>query len=264
MDKKISQKIIWAEITILLILCSIWVWKSGAVFASKIVSDFVFEELSAPKREIHAIEEEQKICYLTFDDGPSYNTEKILDILIQYDAKATFFVVGSNLTEENRPILERIVKEGHAIGMHANEHVYTKLYASIGSFLQDYECLYTTLRDDFGIETAIFRFPGGSCCTYLYGQGKTYIKKMQDRGFYCFDWNVTGEDSVGTPTVYSIQKNVFSRVFQYKRPIVLLHDSNIAERTVEALSGMIERIQEEGYAFSSLENVQEYIFPNNR
>ncbi len=264
MRGRIVKKIIWTEVIILLIFCCVFIWKSGTVLANKIVLDFMFEELSAPKREIHVVAEEQKICYLTFDDGPSYNTEKILDILKKYNAKATFFVVGSNLTEETRPILERIIEDGHAIGMHANEHVYTKIYENVNSFLKDYECLYTTLRDNFGIETAIFRFPGGSACTYLKGQGKSYIQRMRERGFYCFDWNVTGEDSVGTPTVYSIQENVFSRVFQYKRPIVLLHDSNIADRTVEALPAMIEKIQGEGYVFFSLENAQEYIFPNSR
>ena len=83
---------------------------------------------------------------------------------------------------------------------------------------------------------------------------------MQQRGFACFDWNVTGEDSVGNPTIESIQQNVFERVFQYEKPVVLLHDSCIADMTVEALPGILEKIKEQGYQFATLEHRKEYIF----
>lgn len=225
---------------------------------------YTYQELLAPKREVIKSTEGEKICYLTFDDGPSKNTIKILDILKQYDVKATFFVIGNCICEENRYILERIIEEGHAIGLHANNHVYEKFYANDTSFLEDYECLYQTLKEDYGIETSLFRFPGGSACKYLYGKGREYVNKMQERGFSCFDWNVTGEDSVGNPTVYSIQKNVFDRVFRYEKPIILLHDSCIADMTVDALPGMIEKIKQNEYQFATLEKREEYIFPNKK
>lgn len=222
------------------------------------------QEFTAPKREVYKMKDGEKICYLTFDDGPSENTVKILDILKQYDAKATFFVIGNSLCEENRPIVERIIEEGHAIGLHAYNHVYKKFYASETSYLEDYEKLYQILKEEYGIETALFRFPGGSACKYNGGNGKEYVSKMRQRGFSCFDWNVTGEDSVGTPTIDSIQKNVFARVFEYEKPVVLLHDSCIADVTVEALPGILEKVKEQGYKFASVENRQEYIFSKNR
>ena len=129
----------------------------------------------APKRNIKKSVEGEKICYLTFDDGPSENTVKILNILKQYDAKATFFVIGNCIDEETREILERIIEEGHAIGLHANNHVY-------------------------------------------------------------------------------------ERVFLYEKPIVLLHDSCIADKTVEALPGLLKEIKEKGYSFSTLECREEYTF----
>lgn len=218
------------------------------------------DEFLAPKRNIKPTLEGEKICYLTFDDGPSENTIKILDILKQYDAKATFFVIGNCIGEETGEILERIVAEGHAIGLHANNHVYEKFYADETSYLKDYETLYGTLKEDYGIETALFRLPGGSACKYLYGKGSDYVKAMRERGFACFDWNVTGEDSVGTPTIESIQKNVYDRVFRYEKPIVLLHDSCIADKTVEALPGLLKEIKEKGYSFCTLEHREEYIF----
>ena len=70
------------------------------------------------------------------------------------------------------------------------------------------------LKDEYGIETSIFRFPGGSACKYNNGKGAQYVANMQKRGFSCFDWNVTGEDSVGNPTKYSIQKNVYENALK--------------------------------------------------
>lgn len=237
-------------------------YKTGKESILAVTNPRLYQELSAPEREVREVAEGEKICYLTFDDGPSKNTLKILDILGEYNAKATFFVIGNCIGEDTRPILERIVEEGHAIGLHANDHVYKKFYADKDSYLKDYACLYQTLKEEYDIETAIFRLPGGSACTYLNGQGTEYISRMRERGFSCFDWNVTGEDSVGKPTVFSIQKNVFDRVFRYQRPIVLLHDSSIAGVTVEALPGIIEKIRDQGYTFATLENAREYVFPN--
>ena len=79
-----------------------------------------------------------------------------------------------------------------------------------------------------------------------------------------FDWKCTGEDSVGHPTVKSIQKNVFSNGMKYNTTIVLLHDSVIADATVEALPGILEKFEEAGYDFRSLEGTKGYVFPANR
>ena len=220
--------------------------------------------LYAPRREVVELPEESKVCYLTFDDGPSENTLKILEILRRYDAKATFFLVGANITQTTAPIVQEILAQGHAVGLHANTHSYAALYKSEDSFLSDCEALAVRLREEFGIETALYRFPGGSACTYLNGQGKNRIRQMHARGFACFDWNVSGEDSVGTPSVSSIQKNVFRDVFRYRRPVILLHDSAQAPATVEALADILERIAQEGYRFESLACAQEYIFLDNR
>ena len=260
MEKKL---IIAVSIFILLVLIvlELIINKSVVVETLGLVSKNIF---SAPERDIYPLQEGEKICYLTFDDGPSENTLIILDILKQYNAKATFFVIGNCLCEENRPILQRMIEEGHAVGLHAYNHVYEKFYASDTSYLEDYQKLYEVLKEEYGIETALFRFPGGSACKYNYGKGCEYVTQMQQRGFACFDWNVTGEDSIGNPTVDSIQKNVFAKVLQYEKPVVLLHDSCIADMTVNALPGILEKIKEQGYQFATLEHRKEYIFSKSR
>ena len=201
-----------------------------------------------------------KICYLTFDDGPSNHTEKILDILVEYDAKATFFVIGEELREERKPIINRLLKEGHAIGLHSSSHDFDKLYCGVENCVNDFLKEQQILKEEYDIEINIFRFPGGSACKYMNGQRKEYIQAMKEKGFKCYDWNVSGEDSYGEPSVWSIQNNVLSHWGNYTTPIVLLHDANVAKVTVDALPGILEKIKADGYTFKTLENADEYIY----
>lgn len=207
---------------------------------------------------------EEKICYLTFDDGPSEKTEEILDLLKEYNAKATFFVIGNSLTEENKPILERLIKEGHEVGLHANNHSYEKFYETEESWKEDWMHLKERLKKEYGISPALFRFPGGSACTYMKGRVQEHIAWMHENGFTCFDWNVSGEDAVGNPTVYSIYENVITGATKYNTPIVLLHDSNVSQKTVEALPDILRELTIRGYRFETLEKRKEYIFRNSR
>lgn len=203
---------------------------------------------------------QKKVCYLTFDDGPSNNSEEILDILAKYNAKATFFLIGSEISEEKRSIIKRIVEEGHAIGLHSNIHDFNELYIGIDACVQDFEAQYKMLKKEYGIDTKMFRFPGGSACSYMNGQRKSYINAMREKGYVGFDWHVSGEDSYGNPTVWSIQKNVLNNIGDYKNPIILLHDINIADATVDALPGILEQLQREGYCFETLEGTEEYLY----
>ena len=75
----------------------------------------------------------EKILYFTFDDGPSANTEKILDILDKYGAKATFFVTGHE--PEYRPMIAEAYRRGNTIGMHSYTHDYATIYQSADAFI---------------------------------------------------------------------------------------------------------------------------------
>lgn len=260
-----------------------------------------YPNLIAPIREVDSLKAGERICYLTFDDGPSNNTAKILDVLSTYNIKATFFVVGQSLDkmkqecitdknitidgeiEENaklkekmkiteirketikeNDIVERMKAEGHTVGLHANVHNYETLYTNLNSFLSDYDTLYQKLKEDYQIETALYRLPGGSACIRLNGKGKEYVQEMEKRGFSCFDWNVSGEDSVGVPTVDSIQRKVLTKGLECRRAYVLLHDSDVADQTPEALPKIIESFKKEGFVFKSLEHAESYVFPISR
>lgn len=205
--------------------------------------------------------QEEKVIYLTFDDGPSRNTEKILDILAEYDAKATFFLIGENLTEYGLEIAKRAVEEGHLLGMHTETHRYDKIYCSVDAFLQDYDKLAKRFAEEFGECPAYFRFPGGSSSKYINSIRDRLQEELATRGFKGYDWNVSGEDSVGTPTAASIKKNIFGRIYSVEAPIVLLHDSPCNQLTAEVLPQILERLSEEGYQFRTLEERKPYQFP---
>lgn len=221
---------------------------------------FIIKRVDAVESNSHSSDIPKKVCYLTFDDGPSNNSEEILDILKKYNAKVTFFLIGSEINEEKRPIIERIVEEGHAMGLHSNVHDFNELYIGVDACVQDFEAQCALLKEEYGIDTKIFRFPGGSACSYMNGQRKSYMQAMKEKGYTGFDWHVSGEDSYGNPTVWSIQKNIFDNIGDYEKPIILLHDINIADATVEALPGILEQLQAQGYFFETLEEAEEYLY----
>lgn len=213
-----------------------------------------FPELYAYKETfISTSSEIEKIAYLTFDDGPSKNTEKILDTLKKYNAKATFFVIGDNLTEEKINYMKRAIEEGHMIGLHTYSHDYNKIYSSVTDFLSDYDKLRQVLLEALNYSPTIFRFPGGSYCSYSTCIREELISEMTRRGYTYYDWNVSAEDSVGTVTAYSINKNIFPKIYDISSPVILMHDSASNRLTAELLPDIIEELQLNGYSFETLE-----------
>lgn len=204
------------------------------------------------EKNTETMQEVGKTVYLTFDDGPSKNTEKVLDVLKEYDIKATFFVIGKDLTENGIEQMKRAVEEGHVIGMHTYSHDYQCIYSSVNDFLADFNELRQTLTDILGVSPTIFRFPGGSYCSYGKTIRKDLIAEMTRRGYAYYDWNVSAEDSVGTVTAYSIKKNIFPRVYEVEEPIILMHDSIINNLTAQVLPDIIDQLIEEGYSFDTL------------
>ena len=203
----------------------------------------------------------EKVVFLTFDDGPSRNTVKILDTLKEYNVPATFFLIGENLTETGTEIAKRALEEGHMLGMHTETHQYEKIYRSVDSFLTDYDKLAARFTEEFGECPAVFRFPGGSYSAYINPIKAELKEELERRGFLCYDWNVSGEDSVGTPTAASIKKNIFDEIEGQTQPIILLHDSPCSNLTAEVLPEILEKLIAEGYEFRTLQYREPYQFP---
>lgn len=189
---------------------------------------------------------EQLKVYLTFDDGPSSNTAAILDTLAQYNVKATFFVVGKE-DEESQEMYKRIVNEGHTLGMHSYSHKYSVIYDSLENFEDDFTKIQNYLYDITGEDCHYYRFPGGSSNQVSNTDMKEFIKYLNDQDVTYFDWNVTSGDATSQAyTADELVDNVLEDVVKYKTSVVLLHDANTKETTVEALGPMIEALQAQG------------------
>ena len=184
--------------------------------------------------------------YLTFDDGPSSYTNRILDILDDYGVKATFFVVGKT-DEDSRIAMKRIVNEGHTIGLHSFSHKYNELYASKDAFAADFEKIRKYVYDVTGIEPKYYRFPGGSSNTVSATDMSELIKFLNEKNITYFDWNVAnGDETSSDYTVEELIENVMNDVVKYKTSVVLMHEAADKGRTVESLPRLIELLQQKG------------------
>ncbi|MBQ9928034.1 MAG: polysaccharide deacetylase [Lachnospiraceae bacterium] len=207
------------------------------------------EEQSEPEQEIQeeAISYSKRI-YLTFDDGPSSNTAQILDILKQYDVKATFFVLGKT-DEESKALYQRIVAEGHTIAMHSYSHKYEEIYASKAAFVKDLKKLQEYLYEITGVWPRYYRFPGGSSNKVSKADMQELIAYLNDSDIAYFDWNVSSGDAVsGQLPKDTIVSNCISGISGQTDCVVLMHDAAEKDTTVAALAEIIAKVRMQGDA----------------
>ena len=194
-----------------------------------------------------------KVCYLTFDDGPSDNTLKILDILKRANAKASFFVIGTSKLD----YIKRIHNEGHTVALHANNHDYSKIYKSEEAYFKDLNAIAAKVKKITGVDSKIIRFPGGSSNTiskdYNKGIMTRLTKQVQQKGYTYVDWNVDSTDASGNNVPKS---KILNNVKMYSKGqgdiCVLMHDTGAKNTTVEALPEMISYLRSEGFRFEAL------------
>lgn len=198
--------------------------------------------------------ENNKIVYLTFDDGPSYNTPKVLKILDQYHVKATFFVTGQSTAY--RDAILQAYQAGHTIGLHTYSHKYNDVYASVNAYFQDLEKISQVVESITGYKSKYIRFPGGSSNTVSkkYSQGIMSVlsKEVCDRGYQYFDWNISSSDASGSKT--PVSQIISSSCVSYTNEIMILfHDTYGKDTTVEALPSIIEYYLDRGYTFKAID-----------
>ncbi len=199
-------------------------------------------EASEPVAEESSGQEEIHKVYLTFDDGPSIYTNDILDILDSYNVKATFFVVGKEGTNAEEA-LQRIVDEGHTLGMHSYSHKYKELYESMDSFTQDFARIRDYIYQATGVESVCYRFPGGSSNTVSEIDMHDFIDYLDSQGVEYYDWNVSSGDGGSMKlSTDTLLENCTRDIDTRDTSIILLHDSAEKPTTVEALPDIIENI----------------------
>ncbi len=214
----------------------------------------IIEENKRLEEERLAIDNDpdSRFAYLTFDDGPSeFATNEILDILNEYNIKATFFVLGS-MVEKYPDVLKRIHDEGHAIGNHSYSHIYNYIYRNTRNFMADINKADQVLKDVLGedFESKLLRLPGGS-----FGRNKSpMVKAAEKEGYTVYDWNSLNGDAEG----YNLSKSYLTRRLKEttknkKHAIILMHDLDTKQGTIETLRENIDYLISQGFHFRVLE-----------
>lgn len=223
------------------------------------------EEIDKLKKELSRYRASQntdsgKAVYLTFDDGPSLLTPKVLDVLKEENVKATFFVVGT-WVQKYPEILRRAHREGHSVLCHTHTHQWS-IYTSLETYYNDLNKVESVVEQTLGFKPQkIIRFPGGSTnqTSYQYGGVKfmNYLTlDIIDKGYYYIDWNVSSGDA---GSAHNNKNNIIANVKKWSTgkslAVALFHDVGTNHALVEALPEIIDYYRDNGFNFKNFENI---------
>jgi peptidoglycan/xylan/chitin deacetylase (PgdA/CDA1 family) len=191
--------------------------------------------------------------YLTFDDGPSEHTGRLLDVLKKYNVKATFFVTGRG----DDSYFKREYDEGHTVALHTNTHSYSYVYSSVDNYFEDLNTISDRVKAQTGEESKLLRFPGGSSnlVSTRYDHRShimsTLVNEVTARGYTYFDWNVDSNDAGGASSADEVYDNVTSRLVIGGDSVVLQHD--VKGFSVDAVERIIQYGIEHDFIFKKLD-----------
>ena len=200
------------------------------------------------------VKEEKNRVYLTFDDGPSQYTSKLLDILSVYNVKATFFVTGQT-TDKDKALIKRMYDEGHTVGMHSFSHDYEDIYSSVSAFKKDYEKISSFIEEITGEKPKYYRFPGGSSNTISKLDMQKFIDVLDKDGVKYYDWNAANMDATGSVlTQKELIDNILDGVKENNTSIVLMHDAAGKKSTIDSMPKVIEKLRLNGYTLLPIDD----------
>lgn len=195
---------------------------------------------------------EEKIAYLTFDDGPTLKaTPKILDVLKQEKVKATFFVIGKYVAHHPE-LVKRAYEEGHFIANHGYDHSNQKLYASEESFVNEIKRTDEEISKAIGLTnycSHIFRFPNGYMSPNNRSQKKKCAKLLQDMNYTYVDWNCLNNDSIKKYSPQQLLNNLKKSAKGKGTLVILMHDTADVSNSSLVLEDSIQYLKDEGYEF---------------
>ena len=206
----------------------------------------------------HIYRSDTKRAFLTFDDGPSINTEQILNLLKEQNVKATFFVLGSNV--ETKPeMVRRMYKEGHFIANHGYSHVYSSIYSSPETVLNEYNQCNETVKKALNepeYNSHVFRFPGG-LAGGKYAELKAQANQiLEQNDIVSVDWNcLSGDSEVNNASPEYLMARIQETSQGKNSLVILMHDAAAKKTTAETLPQIIQYLKEQGYEFKNLYDV---------
>jgi peptidoglycan/xylan/chitin deacetylase (PgdA/CDA1 family) len=192
--------------------------------------------------------ESSKIAYLTFDDGPNYATEQILNILAHYNATGTFFMLEPHIRQFPNTV-RRMLYEGHALGLHGVSHKVDEFYASWHSVIQELDLTRIRIQQVTGTDTVLVRTPYGS----MPHLKRSQFKAIEQKGYRLWDWNVDSLDwkYKNDYSVSLVKKNVRRLDKSRVNPVILLHD---LKETAQFLPKIILFLKKRGYRLDKLDS----------
>ena len=193
---------------------------------------------------------DEKVIYLTFDDGPSIYTEDVLALLESYNIKATFFVC-----DNGRPqLITKIHEAGHSIGIHCQTHNYDVVYKNEDAYFKDLYAMRDIIYEQTGEYTTLVRFPGGSSnkvSSFNPGIMTRLAQQLEQLGYQYFDWNVSAGDTKTKDTTEIVAK--LKKETKGKQYAVTLLHSEYKKYSLDAIEEYILWALDNGYTFLPLD-----------
>lgn len=250
----LHKKIIITILIVCFLLCSSFFYFSNPfALAVELTTNSVIEE-SLKEKIATLTKKEEKVAYLTFDDGPMLKaTGKILDILKAEDVKATFFVVGKHV-KEHPELVKRAYDEGHYIANHGYHHDNRKLYKSSDSFISEVKNTDLEIGKAIGMEdycSHVFRFPNGYMSSNYKAKKREAAKLLSEMNYTYVDWNCLNNDSVKKYSHNQLLKNLKKSSKDKGTLVILMHDTSDVNDTPSILKDSIDYLKEQGYEFKN-------------
>ncbi|WJY26335.1 polysaccharide deacetylase family protein [Sporosarcina trichiuri] len=223
----------------------------GSAFRQSVVEKHRRDKEAARKEAVakqNAADAKERAIYLTFDDGPSSHVNQLLDLLDQYQMKATFFMLGPNI-KEYPDSLKRMEKSGHGLALHGITHQAGKIYSGPETPAKEMADDRDIVKQVTGVTTNIVRLPYGSI-PYLTEEMRDELDKED---FHVWDWHVDSRDwelkdqRFVQHTIDGIRSMTAAGV----APVILLHDK---PATIQHLPALLAYIKKEGYKTKVITN----------
>lgn len=197
-----------------------------------------------------------KKIYFTFDDGPSFMTEPLLEILKKHHVKASFFVTNC---EGRTDILKKIAEEGHTICLHSYSHDYKTVYSSPEGYFDDLKKIDDLVYDTLGLRSKIVRLPGGSHNTvhrdYCKGIMPVILSGLHEKGYRVIDWDCDNNDGGMfhmPPKAYFLY--FLSSLSDNEEAVFLSHTRDGDDESIQSLDLILDYCEKNGWKTDTIEH----------
>lgn len=264
MNKKLKKRLSKKKLIIVLaggiisVASMLTVFKIGFIYANnkeenvrdeKLLGNTISEMIYNTSQEIQKGPSESfgKVAYITIDDGPSKYTDEIIRTLNKYNAKATFFMIDSNMKNHPQQV-NNIIENGNTPGLHSVSHDIHKLYANEYSAKEEFDISSKTFFNITGKYSKVIRLPYGS---KPYTPKKSY-EKLVEAGYKMWDWDIDTQDWRATSN--QIVDNVVTYSKNQDDIVILMHEKR---QTLESLDTILKYLTQEGYELLPIDENQE-------